>query len=521
MASAGSALSSVFFDAHKFSYRNFPINTVIRKFAQCLMNKTPEECVHWATEMHMSGFHAEFWDVCFLFIASRACKNLPMFPIFLHQQWTAYLQVIENISKYSRGVSEVTGVTSRDVTNNGKTSFQTASSLEKSYRDVWVETICGCVNVEHNEMILLPRADPEITGKIIERAAEIQKTPGPRNNWMHFWLRNSPEAQGDASQNTILALASIFCKALEAENFQTTLAVVSALLDYDVSSKKISGRPLQGLSRNGIPSYSNYKQWLQGPLASKSPGTSVARDWIWILWEALLEKTLQNGQKFRIQAVAALQNMFSLGYTSLTKRKERLPFLLTAILLSMNRTINVHRFAGPYTKRHVLSRDTFDMVNAAQRNIGSMYDEIHSAAIQIRGQGISIGQQQFSHITSSASAAVNDQLVEQTIAKNPELMMKRNSLQNNVANNNNNNINNINNNNNGTVNSGNSKERPSTVNGCGSSNKVTKGSTKEGQKSSIDECSIPGRLSSGAKLRIMKSIDPYRQELNGTSSSLL
>jgi hypothetical protein len=325
-------MSVTFFDSSKFSVRKIAKSKVFTNFKNSLKKSDMEESCHWAIEINLSGWYDDFWDTCFLFISNNINVNSPKLPIYILQKYEDFRK-IQMLDSFQR---------------------------EEYWKNIWIE-IVGILSMSMKQDIPeIPRTDSIYFPSLISQI----------NNRYHPWVKRLPEYSSTFNEYYILiGLISNICYDIQKANVKDVFYYISSILEYESKSK--GGNQLNIkfsiLPRSMIALHKDVNE-------KTKAFTKLTSDWIWLLWDVILFST--ENEVFKHNCILCLKKIFSIGLKTNTQKKQRLPFLLNAILIASN-VVTLTKWNDP-----ILNQEDTAQISIAKSNIHIMVNEIKNEITQ-------------------------------------------------------------------------------------------------------------------------------------------
>ncbi len=298
------------------SFSNYKKSDVKNEFVSNLLNGKIESACYWAAELVCAGHYLELWENILYYCCKHIHLGNPKLVLYLEKRFELFKSII----------------------NNGQVLSQLDLRNNTNIRNMFAEIVCIlCMSVKKHsfEVIKINKMEEFDITLMTERL----KAPGDQYARV-FFLEDDPKA--------IFIPMNEFAYHISSESKNTVFACywIEWILEFETLCKK----------RKAVC------------MVERRPYVSVdiklARDLVWIIWDALFYyiKTLNN--PFLNKTMDALFTLFSLHYTNACGKKRRYMLYFAVSLCTEQANMDVELVAD---KRKV---------ELAVHNINSIYEQI-------------------------------------------------------------------------------------------------------------------------------------------------
>lgn len=402
-------LQSYCYDSTNFSYRKIPKTKVFKFLINAFQEGDFEKACHWTTEIDLSGWQIDYFDICFVFISDQIHILNPKLPFYVYKFFEKYLDI---------------KIKTKDALNNQNRDV--LRTLNNEWRSIWVH-ITGILSMsQKSEIIPLPRGNLGDLPSIMNSEAS-----NPRN--FHRWTNGLPEHSHQEKNlpcKILLTIGSLLCNFIEEGNYEFVQKMLALFIEVEaeMKSKKMKFHCIQ---RSNLPSYENIEtNGNKDDVIIKKPSSSKKAkecDWTNFVWDILQKGADEVNNQVLKNAISSLHVFFCLGFTTVNSRNKRMSILLHAIQYLYPQTSKFHnRFMMP-----ILPQSSSQLIMKAVQNVQILYDTIQNQAEEEKEQTKQYASNVQSNAFSSISNRTNNNYRNNKNYNDDRLLLMNNNNKNN------------------------------------------------------------------------------------------
>jgi hypothetical protein len=302
----------------KISYGGYPKATIIRKWQKSIISNKLEEACFWTAEIDCSGWQADFWSKLAIISSKHIHIHNPRLPILLWRKTQKYKER-----------TTINGVSWKELRN------------DPSSRSDLCQAVGVVTTSKNGSTLTIPKT-------IVREEEDFAHEHEYRT---HSWIKRHE------INKTVLTQVSRICYNIENRNLQESLRCLSLALGFEETTKKTDPGSMEA-----------------SPCRLKFIPDASRTQWIWVLWEALIEgcRSMCRGEDamWLKLTIEALCNLFIFDFRPTAKRT-KMPLLTHAIILIAGK---------PDWELPVMNSTSLNLIDMACHNISLMYEEIDTIA---------------------------------------------------------------------------------------------------------------------------------------------
>ena len=262
-------------DFKSITFSNYKQTAVRSKLIENMINGRIEPACHWCCELICAGHFMDLWEIILHFVGKHIHIGNPKITIYLEKRFELFRNIMEQ-GNFTHELQLRNHPTIRELfaeiictltTSNRKNSFET-------------------IKINREEEFDMTQMTDRLKAPTIQYAVPIMKEDDPKELFIainEFAYHLSPDSR----------------------NVFTACYWIEWIIEFDLLCKKRK-QATKCQTRTYVPVENKYKN-----------------DIIWLIWDAIFEKSNTINSPYITQLLASLRNIFCIKYSQTTAKKRR------------------------------------------------------------------------------------------------------------------------------------------------------------------------------------------------------